>query len=133
MARTRFRDSDGVTRVVERRGPADGDQHGKLAEDALTDASALRRAPAGGGEITLDTKLTVLVDRHIERLIEDDRAAATIETYRATATKLAKIVGGLRMGSRHRLASMRRCGQCAPGTGPGWPAMCGYCCAAASS
>ena len=59
-------------------------------QDALTDASALRRAPAGGGEITLDTKLTVLVDRHIERLIEDDRAAATIETYRATATKLAR-------------------------------------------
>ena len=34
MAGVRFRDSDGVTRIVERRGPADDhEQRGKLAED----------------------------------------------------------------------------------------------------
>jgi hypothetical protein len=34
MARCRYRDSDGVTRIVERRGPADDhDKHGTLAED----------------------------------------------------------------------------------------------------
>ena len=39
LARARFRDPDGVTRIVERRGPADEqDAHGKLAEDALVDA-----------------------------------------------------------------------------------------------
>jgi hypothetical protein len=45
MARTRFRDNDGVTRIVERRGPADDyDKHGKLAEDALIEALVQRRA-----------------------------------------------------------------------------------------
>jgi hypothetical protein len=33
-ARCRYRDSDGVTRIIERRGPADElDKRGKLAED----------------------------------------------------------------------------------------------------
>jgi hypothetical protein len=44
MARCRYRDSDGVTRRVERRGPPDEhDQHGKLAEDALIEALVQRR------------------------------------------------------------------------------------------
>ena len=47
-------DSDGVTRIVERRGPV-GDQYGKLAEDALIEALGARRTPAPGGEVTLDT------------------------------------------------------------------------------
>jgi hypothetical protein len=39
MARCRYRDSDGVTRRVQRFGPPDEhDQHGKLAEDALIEA-----------------------------------------------------------------------------------------------
>ena len=37
LARCRYRDGDGVTRIVERRGPV-GDQYGKLAEDALIEA-----------------------------------------------------------------------------------------------
>ncbi len=46
MARCRYRDSDGVTWRVERRGPPDEhDQHGKLAEDALIEALAQRRRP----------------------------------------------------------------------------------------
>src|SRR3954454_13575476 len=50
LARTRFRDSDGVTRIVERRGPADEhDQYGKQAEDALIEALN-QRLPAGGSE-----------------------------------------------------------------------------------
>jgi protein-tyrosine-phosphatase len=48
LARTRFRDSDGVTRIVERRRPADEhDHHGKQAEDALIEALGQRLAPGG--------------------------------------------------------------------------------------
>ena len=54
LARCRYRDCDGVTRIVERRGPV-GDQYGKLAEDALIEALGARRTPAPGGEVTLDT------------------------------------------------------------------------------
>ena len=79
MARCRYRDGDGVTRIVERRGPV-GDQYGKLAEDALIEALGARRTPAGGGEVTLDTKLTVLVDRHIDRLEEEGVSPRSIRT-----------------------------------------------------
>ncbi len=38
-ARCRYRDTDGVTRLVQRRGPADEyDHHGKVAEDALIES-----------------------------------------------------------------------------------------------
>ena len=87
-----------MTRIVERRGPVDEhDQHGKLAEDALVEALVQRRA-AGGGVITLDTKITALVDQHIDRLEEDGRAIRTIDTYRYCAKLLAKIIAGVRVG-----------------------------------
>lgn len=98
LARCRFRDTDGVTRVVERRGPADeNDQHGKLAEDVLVEALSQRSA-AGDGEITLDTKIIRLVDRHIDRLEEDGRAIRTIDTYRYCSKLLGKIIAGVRVG-----------------------------------
>jgi integrase len=94
LARCRFRDSDGVTRLVERRGP-ECDKYGNLAEGVLLEALVQRRPPSQG-DITLDTKLSVLVDRHIDRL-EPRRAASTIDTYRTTARKLSKIAGGIRV------------------------------------
>lgn len=98
MARTRFCDSDGVTRIVERRGPADEhDQHGKQAEDLLIEALMQRRA-AGDNEITLDTRIVDLVDQHIDRLEEDGRAVRTIDTYRYCAKVLGKIIAGVRVG-----------------------------------
>ena len=97
LARTRFRDSDGVTRIVERRGP-EGDQHGKLAEDALVEALRTRRPPAAADEITLDTLIVTLVDAHIERLAADDRADRTLDTYRYAAGKLRKLISGVRVG-----------------------------------
>lgn len=98
LARCKFRDTDGVTRRVERQGSADEhDQHGKLAEDALIEALMGRRAPADD-EVSLDTRITVLVDRHIERLVEDGRSPATINTYEFAAEKLAKFIGGVRVG-----------------------------------
>lgn len=96
IARCRYRDSDGVTRIVERRGPS-GDKHGKIAEDTLREALSARRPPAGA-EVTLDTKITVLVDQHLERLAEDGRSPVTLDTYRADARKLAKFLGGVRVG-----------------------------------
>ena len=98
LARARFRDPDGVTRIVERRGPADEqDAHGKLAEDALVDALNQRRA-AGDSEITLDSRIIALVDQHIDRLEEDGRAVRTIDTYRYCAKLLGKIIAGVRVG-----------------------------------
>jgi integrase len=98
LARCRYRDSDGVTRIVERRGPADEhDQHGKLAEDLLIEMLTKRRA-SSGTEVTLDTRIVDLVDRHIDRLEEDGRAVRTIDTYRYCAKLLAKIIAGIRVG-----------------------------------
>ena len=99
LARARFRDSDGVTRRVQRLGPADEfDKYGKLAEDALLAALAERRPPTGSDSIGLDTLVWTLVDQHIQRLAEDGRSIRTLDTYRYDAGKLAKFVGGVRVG-----------------------------------
>jgi hypothetical protein len=97
-ARCRYRDSDGVTRRVQRIGPPDEhDQHGKLAEDALIEALAQRRI-SDGDEISLDTRIVTLVDQHIDRLVDDGRSVRTIDTYRYAAKLLAKIIAGIRVG-----------------------------------
>jgi hypothetical protein len=63
VARCRYRDSGGVTRIIERRGHADEhDKHGKLAEDCLIEALAERRPPSEPDVIGLDTLVMVLVD-----------------------------------------------------------------------
>ena len=99
LARTRFRDSDGVSRIVERRGPADEhDQHGKLAEDLLIEALTERRPPCGPDSLSLDTLVMSLVDQHLVRLAEDGRSPLTVSSYRFAAGKLAKFVGGVRVG-----------------------------------
>lgn len=97
LARCRFRDSDGVTRIVERRGP-EGDQRGKGAEDVLMEALATRRPPGSADEITLDSKVIDLVNAHIDRLEEDGRASRTVDTYRYASSKLSKFLGGVRVG-----------------------------------
>jgi integrase len=99
LARCKVRDPDGVIRRVERRGPTDEyDKHGKLAEDALIEALKRRREPGGIGQTGLDTKVTVLVEQHLARLAEDGRSPATLSTYRFAAGKLAKFIGGVRVG-----------------------------------
>ena len=97
LARTRFRDSDGVTRIVERRGPAK-DKRGALAEQVLIEALHVRRAPGAAGEITLDSRIVDLVQLHLARLAEDNKAPATMTTYRSADRKLTKFIGGLRVG-----------------------------------
>ncbi|OBH40528.1 integrase [Mycobacterium intracellulare] len=99
LARCRYRDMDGVTRIVERRGPADEfDQHGKLAEDVLIESLKERRPPAAAEEVALGTPVSALVERHLERLVEDGRSPVTISTYKFAAGKLDKFIGGVRVG-----------------------------------
>ena len=94
VARCRYRDTDGVTRVVERRSPSH-DQHGKAAEDSLIEALTTRQAP-GGEDINQATKVTELIKAHIERS-KDDWADRTTDTYVYTAEKLGKLIRGLRV------------------------------------
>lgn len=98
MAFCRFRDTDGVTRRVQRVGPPDDhDKHGKLAEDLLIDALAERRPPSGPDAIRLDTLVMALVDHHLARLAEDGRSPATLATYKFASDKLRKFLGGVRV------------------------------------
>lgn len=99
LARCRFRDADGLTRVVERRSPAGvEDKYGKAAEDELLEALNNRRPPGASGEISLDTKISVLIDQHLATLEADGKAPATMTTYRSAARKLAKFSAALRLG-----------------------------------
>lgn len=99
LAQCRFRDADGVTRKLQRLGPADEfDKHGKLAEDMLIEALSERGTQHGSGAIGLNTLVVVLIDEHIRRLAEDGRAVRTLDTYRYDAAKLAKFISGVRVG-----------------------------------
>ncbi len=99
LARCRFRDADGVTRIVERRSPEGvEDKHGKAAEDALDESLKARRPPGVSGEITTDTRISLLVERHLDLLEADGKAPATMTTYRSAARKLEKFSKSLRVG-----------------------------------
>jgi hypothetical protein len=99
LARCRYRDRDGVTRIVQRVGPPeDYDQYGKLAVDTLKEALSARRLPTRPDAIGLNTLISVLLDEHLARLTEDGRAARTLDTYRSATTKLQKFIGGVRVG-----------------------------------
>ena len=94
VARCRYRGFNGLTVKVERRGPL-GDKHGRKAEDMLVDALTKL---AGGGEVTSATKISALIDRHLDRLEADGAAVRTIDTYGADAVHLKKAIGGVRAG-----------------------------------
>lgn len=97
-AQCRYRDTDGVTRRVRRRGSVDEhDRHGKLAEDLLIEALADRRPPTGADEIGPDTPVMTLVQAHLDRLAEDGRSASTQATYKVVAGKLKAKLGGVRV------------------------------------
>jgi integrase len=105
LARCRFRDADGVTRIVQRRGP-DGDKHGKGAEDALLESLKCRRPPVTAGGISTGTPIVELIDCHIDQLEADGRAVRTVDTYRDTAKRLRKFIAGLRVGDSNLTARM---------------------------
>lgn len=99
VARTRYRDTDGVTRIVERRSPIAGaDQHGKAAEDALLKALQSRRPPGVSGDISLDTTVAALVERHLVMLEENGKSPATLTTYRSAQRRLLKFAEKIRVG-----------------------------------
>ena len=99
VARCRYRDSDGVSRKVQRLGPPGVyDQYGKLAEDALIQALADRGLSSPSDTIGLETLLTALVEQHLVRLAEDGRSPVTLSTYRFAVGKLQKFIGGVRVG-----------------------------------
>jgi integrase len=96
VARCRYRDADGVTRRVARWSPADTpDQYGKLAEDALVASLADRRPPGDPGEVTADTRVQALIDRHLERLKDDDKSPITIATYEGATGRFEKFIGAI--------------------------------------
>lgn len=104
VARCRYRDSDGVTRIIERRGPADEhDKHGKLAEDWLIEALAERRPPSEPDVIGLDTLMMVLVDQHLARLAEDGRSATTIWSTRYRLDRHRAVALGVAWAALDRL------------------------------
>ena len=72
-ARTRYRDSDGVTRLVGRTGSSKG-----AARNALTAALANRQTP-GGDTITADSTLTALHDAWLPTT--ESKAAGTRRLY----------------------------------------------------
>jgi integrase len=95
-AKCRYRDTDGVTRQVRRRGPPNEyDRYGKLAEGMLIESLAERRPPTD--EIGPDTSIMTLVEAHLDRLTEDGRSAATQDTYKLVANKLRAKLGGVRI------------------------------------
>ncbi len=99
LARCRYRDTDGVTRIVEKVSPVGQyDQYGKLAEEELLAVLANRNRSTSEGGINADTKVAALVDQYLDRLEEDGRARMTMATYRYTTTKLKKFIGALRVG-----------------------------------
>ena len=61
LARCRFRDSDGVVRIVERQGSSGkDDKHGLAAENALIAALQDRRPPTDA-DVSADTLVMALV------------------------------------------------------------------------
>nr|WP_231383827.1 site-specific integrase [Rhodococcus sp. 114MFTsu3.1] len=83
---------------MERRTPAGmgDDQHGKQAEDALLDSLAARHAPSEE-EITGDTLVSALCVTYLQRLEDEGRSAATLDTYRFAMAKLNTWTAGLRV------------------------------------
>jgi integrase len=76
---------------VEHRGPK-GDRHGKDAEDEL-----VAKLKTRGTRIDDGTTVGVLIDRHIDQLEQDGRAARTIDTYRYDAERLKVIAGAVKV------------------------------------
>ena len=93
--RCRYRDRDGVTRIVQRVGPPDDyDQYGKLAVDALKEALADATSARLGrhrAEHSGDLRWSMSTLCGLPKTAE---LPDTLDTYRFAATKLQKFIGG---------------------------------------
>jgi integrase len=92
-ARVRFRDVDGVTRLVERVGPTR-----TAAVNNLRAALRDRQWTPAGGEITADSTIATVGNVWLRELDESDRAIRTKITYRDVWTRhVEPAVGALRV------------------------------------
>ena len=76
VARTRFRDFDGVTRQVKAHG-----RTGAKAEAALKAALTQRQHSGGGAGLTPDSAVNKLLDCWMSDVRESDRAPQTVDYY----------------------------------------------------
>ncbi|KSU52856.1 site-specific integrase [Microbacterium enclense] len=91
VARARFRDYDGVTRIVERGGPS-----GQKAENALKEALRDRaRLPAE--DLTPETRLSRVVEEWTKELERRDVSDGTKDLYRRNMKHIVRGMGGLQV------------------------------------
>ena len=101
LARCRVRDTDGEVRYAKAITPAGVvDKYGDKAEAALRAALAVRQPP-GAGELTTDTRLGDLLDRHITRIeVESETSGKpspkTVDTYRYAVKAAKPFLGAVR-------------------------------------
>lgn len=92
VARARFRDYDGRTRLVEAWGKS-----GAAAERSLK-AALTERATPTSGQITADTRLSLLAERWLEEARRSNLATNSISRYEALVKlHIGPGVGGLRI------------------------------------
>lgn len=85
VAKARFRDFDGVTRLVQ----ATGETEAK-AKNALKEALLNRSRPAGGEVITSDSTVAELLDYWLDEVDRSDRSDSTKAYYRRAVEKAIK-------------------------------------------
>ncbi len=85
MARARYRDFDGKTRQLARRGDT-----GAKAEAALRAAMKDRRNLAGGAELTAESTVEALLDKWMDDVRGSDRTASTVAYYERAVERVIK-------------------------------------------
>ena len=85
VARTRYRDYDGVTRQVKAHGAT-----GAKAEAALKDSLQKRQQSSGGAGLTADSRMNQLLDCWMADVRNSDRAPQTVEYYERAVEKVIR-------------------------------------------
>ena len=121
LARCRHRDTDGVTRNVEKLSPGGRyDQYGTLAEEELLAVLADRNRSTSDGGINADTNVADLVDQYLDRLEEDERWRSRRRPT-ASPPSSRNLSGACRLANLRRRESTLPCGRCATPMGQRWP------------
>lgn len=92
VARARYRDSDGATRLVEAWGTS-----GAAAERNLVANMNDRAEPSAGGDISRNSTIEQLWTAYEAYLIKDGRSLKTMDTYRPIAVILIEKLGRVRL------------------------------------
>ncbi|WP_221272922.1 tyrosine recombinase XerC [Prescottella equi] len=91
-ARCRLRDGDGRVRTIESSGKSAG-----AAERALQRRLAERPAHQATGAITANTRIDALWDAYRDQLVDEEKAARTLDSYDRAASLISVGLGGLRL------------------------------------